>query len=88
VGNSPVEEQTTHPEDEGPIDDNVGIDADDNNVSDLPYLILLWRNLFMLMKNQFLLLNGFVTLCIEKKLLNEIDIEAIINDFAAANVRR
>jgi hypothetical protein len=42
----------------------------------------------MLMKNQFLLLNGFVTLCIEKKLLNEIDIEAIINDFAAANVRR
>ncbi|XP_066316027.1 uncharacterized protein [Miscanthus floridulus] len=33
-------------------------------------------------------LNGLATLCIEKKLLDEIDIEAIINDFAAANVRR
>jgi len=32
----PVEEQTTHPEeeDEGPVEDNVGIDTDDNNVSD------------------------------------------------------
>jgi hypothetical protein len=29
-----MEEQTTHPEDEGPIEDNVGIDTDDNNVSD------------------------------------------------------
>ncbi|XP_066312990.1 uncharacterized protein [Miscanthus floridulus] len=33
-------------------------------------------------------LNGLTTLCVEKKLLDEIDIEAIINDFAAANVRR
>ncbi|XP_066323458.1 uncharacterized protein [Miscanthus floridulus] len=33
-------------------------------------------------------LNGLATLCIEKKLLDEIDIEAIINDFAAANIRR
>ena len=33
-------------------------------------------------------LNGLATLCIEKKLLDEIDIDAIINDFAAANVRR
>ncbi|XP_066385182.1 uncharacterized protein [Miscanthus floridulus] len=33
-------------------------------------------------------LNGLATLCIKKKLLDEIDIEAIINDFAAANVRR
>jgi hypothetical protein len=33
-------------------------------------------------------LNGLATLCIEKKLLDEIDIEAIISDFAAANVRR
>ena len=33
-------------------------------------------------------LNGLATLCIEKKLLDKIDIEAIINDFAAANVRR
>ena len=33
-------------------------------------------------------LNGLATLCIEKKLLDEIDIEVIINDFAAANVRR
>ena len=33
-------------------------------------------------------LNGLATLCIEKELLGEIDIEAIINDFAAANVRR
>jgi hypothetical protein len=29
-----VEEQTTHLEDEGPIEDNVGIDTDDDNVSD------------------------------------------------------
>ncbi|XP_066347768.1 uncharacterized protein [Miscanthus floridulus] len=33
-------------------------------------------------------LNGLATLCIEKKLLDAIDIEAIINDFAATNVRR
>ena len=33
-------------------------------------------------------LNGLTALCIEKKLLDEIDIETIINDFAAANVRR
>ena len=30
----------------------------------------------------------FDNLRIEKKLLDEIDIDAIINDFAAANVRR
>jgi hypothetical protein len=30
----PVEEQTMHVEDEGPIEDNVGIDTNDNNVSD------------------------------------------------------
>lgn len=29
-----VEEQTMHPEDQGPIEDNVGINTDDNNVSD------------------------------------------------------
>jgi hypothetical protein len=29
-----VEEQTTHPEDQSPIEDNVGIDTDDNNMSD------------------------------------------------------
>ena len=29
-----MEEQTTHPENQGPIEDNVGIDTDDNNVSD------------------------------------------------------
>jgi hypothetical protein len=33
-------------------------------------------------------LNGLATLCIEKKLLDEIDTKAIINDFVAANVRR
>jgi hypothetical protein len=33
-------------------------------------------------------LNGLATLCIEKKLSDEIDIEAITNDFTAANVRR
>jgi len=33
-------------------------------------------------------LNGLATLCIEKKLLDEIDIHAIINDFASRNVRR
>ncbi|XP_066396218.1 uncharacterized protein [Miscanthus floridulus] len=33
-------------------------------------------------------LNGLAILCIEKKLLDKIDIEAIINDFASANVRR
>ena len=29
-----MEEQTTHPEDQSPIEDNVDIDMDDNNVSD------------------------------------------------------
>ncbi|XP_062198785.1 uncharacterized protein LOC133901428 [Phragmites australis] len=33
-------------------------------------------------------LNGLATLCIEKKLLDEIDIDTIINDFASRNVRR
>nr|TKW14774.1 hypothetical protein SEVIR_5G188900v2 [Setaria viridis] len=33
-------------------------------------------------------LNGLATLCIEKKLLDEIDINSIISDFASRNVRR
>jgi len=33
-------------------------------------------------------LNGLATLCIEKRLLDEIDIETIIDDFASMNVRR
>jgi hypothetical protein len=33
-------------------------------------------------------LNGLATLCIEKKLLDDVNIEAIINDFASRNVRR
>jgi hypothetical protein len=33
-------------------------------------------------------LNGLATLCIEKKLLDEIDINTIIDDFASRNVRR
>jgi hypothetical protein len=33
-------------------------------------------------------LNGLTTLCIEKKLLNGVNIEAIIDDFASRNVRR
>ena len=33
-------------------------------------------------------LNGLATLCIEKKLLDKINIDAIINDFASRNVRR
>jgi len=33
-------------------------------------------------------LNGLATLCIEKRLLDEIDIDTIINDFASRNVRR
>ena len=33
-------------------------------------------------------LNGLATLCIEKKLLDEIDIDATINDFASVNLRR
>ena len=33
-------------------------------------------------------LNGLATLCIKNKLLDEIDIDAIINDFASVNVRR
>jgi hypothetical protein len=33
-------------------------------------------------------LNGLATLCIEKKLLDGIDINSIINDFASRNVRR
>jgi len=32
-------------------------------------------------------LNGLVALCIEKKLLDEIDINSIINDFASRNLR-
>ena len=33
-------------------------------------------------------LNGLATLCIEKKLLDEIDTNSIIDDFASRNVRR
>ena len=33
-------------------------------------------------------LNGLATLCIEKRLLNKIDIDTIIDDFASKNVRR
>jgi hypothetical protein len=33
-------------------------------------------------------LNGLATLCIEKKLLDEIDINTVIDDFASRNVRR
>ncbi|KAI4996884.1 hypothetical protein ZWY2020_052226 [Hordeum vulgare] len=33
-------------------------------------------------------LNGLATLCIEKKMLDEIDIDTIISDFASKNVRR
>jgi hypothetical protein len=33
-------------------------------------------------------LNGLVALCIEKKLLDEIDINSIINDFASQNLKR
>ncbi|XP_066310965.1 uncharacterized protein [Miscanthus floridulus] len=33
-------------------------------------------------------LNGLATLCIEKRLLDKIDIDTIINDFASRNVRR
>jgi DNA phosphorothioation-dependent restriction protein DptG len=33
-------------------------------------------------------LNGLTTLCIEKKLLNEVDSNTIINEFASRNVRR
>uniref|UniRef100_A0A8I6X387 HAT C-terminal dimerisation domain-containing protein n=1 Tax=Hordeum vulgare subsp. vulgare TaxID=112509 RepID=A0A8I6X387_HORVV len=33
-------------------------------------------------------LNGLATLCIKKKLLDDIDIDPIISDFASRNVRR
>ena len=33
-------------------------------------------------------LNGLATLFIEKKLLDDVNIEAIIEDFASRNVRR
>lgn len=33
-------------------------------------------------------LNGLATLCIEKKLLDDVNIEAIIDDFSSRNVRR
>jgi hypothetical protein len=33
-------------------------------------------------------LNGLTTLCIEKRLLDEIDIHTIIDDFASRNVTR
>uniref|UniRef100_A0A8I7BK81 HAT C-terminal dimerisation domain-containing protein n=1 Tax=Hordeum vulgare subsp. vulgare TaxID=112509 RepID=A0A8I7BK81_HORVV len=33
-------------------------------------------------------LNGLATLCIEKKFLDEIDIDTIISDFASQNARR
>ncbi|KAI4982488.1 hypothetical protein ZWY2020_022980 [Hordeum vulgare] len=33
-------------------------------------------------------LNGLATLCIEKKMLDKIDIDTIISDFASKNVRR
>jgi hypothetical protein len=33
-------------------------------------------------------LNGLATLCIEKKLVDEIDIDSIVTDFASRNFRR
>ena len=33
-------------------------------------------------------LNGLATLCIEKNLVDEIDIDTIVSDFASQNVRR
>jgi hypothetical protein len=33
-------------------------------------------------------LNGLATLCIEKKILDEVDSNTIINDFTSRNVRR
>jgi hypothetical protein len=33
-------------------------------------------------------LNGLATLCIEKKLLDDVDIDPIITEFALRNVRR
>jgi hypothetical protein len=33
-------------------------------------------------------LNGLATLCIENKLLDDVNIEAIIDDFVSRNVRR
>jgi hypothetical protein len=33
-------------------------------------------------------LNGLATLCIEKKLLDDIDIYSIVTDFASRNARR
>jgi hypothetical protein len=33
-------------------------------------------------------LNGLASLCIEKKVLNDIDINSIIDDFVSKNVRR
>jgi hypothetical protein len=33
-------------------------------------------------------LNGLATLCIEKKLLDDIDINSIIDDFVSKNVRK
>jgi hypothetical protein len=33
-------------------------------------------------------LNGLAILCTEKKLLDQVDIDAIITDFASRNVRR
>jgi hypothetical protein len=44
---------------------------------------------FKLLKNYLRSrLNDLVTLCIEKRLLDEIDINTIIDDFASRNVRR
>jgi hypothetical protein len=33
-------------------------------------------------------LNGFATCCIEKDILESIDLETIVNDFASRNARR
>ena len=33
-------------------------------------------------------LNGLATICIEKDLLDQINIDTVINDFASKNVRR
>ena len=33
-------------------------------------------------------LNGLATLCIEKNLVDEIDIDTVVSDFASQNVRR
>ena len=87
-----VEEQIN-----GGLEENIDIQEDDNNVSDpeniadpaersFSKLKLLLNYLRSTMSQERL--NGLATLCIEKLLLDQIDLNTIIDDFVSRNATR